>query len=190
MSIPSKQKETFLPSELFFLAEDTQITVIPRQGLDELELIGSKLPKLRAMRRVEIPLWTALLLKKQSRLSIVPPHWLKEEELKERYDQEVQNQDRFSELPWHWMEIGQAILDAASDDLESPSHIIRNLLRDLREIRQAKIRAGLEYLNESHMRMDNLGALELNEIRPFVGKVMDKLRTVHNLVQEDEQEEE
>lgn len=188
--MPVKLQRTFLPSELFFLAEDEEIVVIPRQSIDELDLIGLRLPKLQAMRRISIPLWLALLLKKQLRLNIAPPKWLEEDNLKRVYEEEKNVKDRFVQLPWHWMEIGQALLDGAPDDLASPAHVIRNLLRDIREVRQAKTRAGLNELDDSHLQMDNLGLMEINEIRPFVSMVMDELRKIKAVTNDDQEEEE
>lgn len=107
----------------------------------------------------------------------MPPDWLSEPVLKSIYDQELHDPTSFSDqLPWRWLETAQAVLDIAKDDLPSPPHLIRNLLRDIREIRQAKARAGIKEINESHLRMDNLGVMEINELRPFVGSVMDQLR--------------
>jgi hypothetical protein len=45
---------------------------------------------------------------------------------------------------------------------------VRRLLRDLREVRQAKVREGMIALNESYLQMDGLGGMEVNEIR-FLG---------------------
>lgn len=184
MTLPGKLQQKFLPSEVFFLAEDTLVEIIPRQSMKPIDLIGLKLPQLTPMRRASVPLWIAVLLKKQGRCNIVPPKWLNEEELKRVAGEEARFTDRFSDLPWHWMEIGQALLANASDDIPSQVSAIRGLLKDIREARQAKARAGLVELNESHMQMDNLGAMEINEIRPFVGLVMDQLRRVKNLTEE------
>lgn len=38
---------------------------------------------------------------------------------------------------------------------------------------------GLKYLNESHLQLDNLSLLEINELRPFITEIMDKLREIH-----------
>lgn len=40
MALPPKLSQTFLPSELFFLAEDATVTILPRQSLDSIQLIG------------------------------------------------------------------------------------------------------------------------------------------------------
>lgn len=119
----------------------------------------------------------------------MPPVWLQESELQSVYEEEVRHADRFSSrLPWHWLEISSILLRVARDDLEAPSHVVRGLLRDIREVRQAKARQGLQQLNDAHMRMDGLGALEVNEIRPFVGGVMDHLRELIATVPAHEEE--
>lgn len=180
MALTDAQLTTFLPSEIFFLGEDEEIEILSLRKLTELQLIGLKTPKLDARRYSKVPLWLALLLKKQNRCKIVMPSWLEQSYLKEAYDEEVSARHRFSDkLPWHWLEIGHALLDAAADDVErgSPSEI-RSMLQDLREIRQAKARSGIRQLNESHIQMDNLGHMELNELRPFICGVMDQLRKV------------
>ena len=48
-------------------------------------------------------------------------------------------------LPYHWLEIGEMLLDAAADDIPEPDSV-RRLMRDLREVRMAKMRAGVSVL--------------------------------------------
>ncbi|ODQ65425.1 putative DNA replication complex GINS protein PSF2, partial [Nadsonia fulvescens var. elongata DSM 6958] len=186
MSLPNKQLTTFQPSEIFFLAENSLITIIPRQSMDAISLIGFSIPKLTAMRQTKVPLWAAILLKKQGRCSVVPPEWLTDEILTLIYQHEIQNNNKFNdELPFQWIEISQILLENCADDLDSPANVIRNLLRDIREARQSKARMGLGFLNENHLQMDNLGLLEINEMRPFVSGIMDKLKRIHELAQDD-----
>ncbi|KAJ8099996.1 hypothetical protein POJ06DRAFT_301829 [Lipomyces tetrasporus] len=190
MALPAKQVGTFVPSEISFLAENNLVTIIPRQAMESVALIGGMTPSMRPMRRIEVPIWVALLLKKQSRCNIVPPQWLSEENLKITYDAEVSNMTRFSaNLPWEWIEVGELILGSAPDDLSSPPHVIRNLLRDIREVRQAKARAGLKNLNESYLQLDNVGGMELNEIRSFVTMAMNRLRIMQSTREGVEQQE-
>ncbi|KAK9333048.1 hypothetical protein V1520DRAFT_287540 [Lipomyces starkeyi] len=190
MALPPKQVGTFIPSEISFLAENSLVTIIPRQAMESIELIGGTIPSMRPMRRIEVPIWVAVLLKKQSRCNIVPPDWLSEENLKVTYDAEAANMTRFSaNLPWEWVEVGELILGSAPDDLSSPPHVIRNLLRDIREVRQAKARAGLKNLNDSYLQLDNVGAMELNEIRSFVTMAMNQLRIMQGTREGPEQQD-
>ncbi|KAK9348759.1 hypothetical protein V1522DRAFT_398056 [Lipomyces starkeyi] len=190
MALPPKQVGTFIPSEISFLAENSLVTIIPRQAMESIELIGGTIPSMRPMRRIEVPIWVAVLLKKQSRCNIVPPDWLSEDNLKITYDAEAANMTRFSaNLPWEWVEVGELILGSAPDDLSSPPHVIRNLLRDIREVRQAKARAGLKNLNDSYLQLDNVGAMELNEIRSFVTMAMNQLRIMQGTREGPEQQD-
>ncbi|VVT49478.1 uncharacterized protein SAPINGB_P002289 [Magnusiomyces paraingens] len=144
MALPPKLAATFLPSELFFLAEDTQITIVPRQALGPIQLIG--------------------IITKSKSATVVCMY------LKETIK----------------VQLGVA---EARDDLIAPANIIRGLIRDLREVRQAKARAGIKELNESHMRMDNMGTLELNELRQFMAGVMDELQRLIEPLEEEKQDE-
>ncbi len=62
------------------------------------------------------------------------------------------------------MQVPNANGVSASDDIVEPE-LTRRLLRDLREVRQAKARKGIETIGETHLQMDNLGMMEINEIR-------------------------
>lgn len=180
MALPDAHLTTFQPSEIFFLCEDEEIEILSLRKLTDLQLVGLKTPKLEARRYAKVPLWLALLLKKQNRCKIVMPKWLHITNLKEIYEEETSARHKFSDrLPWHWLEMGHVLLDSAADDVEvgTPTEL-RAVLQDLREIRQAKARTGIKQLNESHIQMDNLGHMELNELRPFICGVMDHLRKV------------
>jgi len=66
--------------------------------------------------------------------------------------------------------------DRAIDDVAEPE-LTRRLLRDLREIRQAKARKGIETIVDTHLQMDNLGTMEITEIR-YLDNALDKLRVL------------
>lgn len=132
------------------------------------------------MRREKVPVWVALILKSQDKCNIVPPKWLNLVYLKEKYDEEVKFPLKFSSLPWNWLEISKVLLARASDDLADPSHQLRSVIQDLREIRLVKSRKGLKELNESNIQLMGLSLLEINEMRPFVLGVMNKLRQLHD----------
>jgi len=61
---------------------------------------------------------------------------------------------------------------------------IRSLLKDIQEARQAKSREGLKLLDHLHLRMRNLCAMEINEIRPFFVKSMSILTKLAPAAQE------
>ncbi|ODQ78023.1 hypothetical protein BABINDRAFT_40513 [Babjeviella inositovora NRRL Y-12698] len=186
MALPLQFKTSFLPLEINFLAENELITILPRVSMKSVELIGTNLPNLNAMRRQEIPLWLALILKAQDKCQIIPPIWLNVAYLKARYDEELEFPNRFSSLPWHWLELSKMLLTKASDDLTDAPHLIRSIIQDLREVRLVKSRKGLKELNEAYLQLDNLSLMEINEIRPYVAEVMDELKKLSDCVKKDD----
>lgn len=83
-------------------------------------------------------------------------------------------------LPYHWFELAEMLLAHASDDIPSSSEV-RSLLRDLQEVRAAKMRASTAQLEEGVagvMSLRGVGAMELAESRGFVIGVMEGVRKI------------
>ncbi|KAL4807084.1 GINS complex protein-domain-containing protein [Aspergillus unguis] len=230
------------PPEISFLAEMEMVTIVPRQRLEGLELLGGPVSPLIPPRRTTVPLWLALLLKRQRRANILPPPWLHPESLSlildiETRDQEYQHafspppplpgqaslRDRnnghqkstarprytpdgkryfatppflpqnvardqaFDDgepptLPFHWLEVGTMLLDVAGDDVVDPDQT-RRYLKELREVRSAKIRSGVDVLDDAAgpgggVALTGVGAMEIGEGRGFIGGVVDGLRRI------------
>ena len=163
--------------------------------------------------RTNLPLWLALLLKRQKRANILPPPWLHPDALSDILDLETTHfKDTFSPppplpstkndsygsrniqpsypfvlsstadspadaLPYHYLELSSMLLESAADDLIEPD-TIRRLLRDLREVRMAKLRKGVSVLSGEGegVRLDGVGAMEVAEQGAFIRGVVDNLR--------------
>ena len=79
-------------------------------------------------------------------------------------------------MPYHWLELGEMLLEAAADDFEEPDQV-RKLLRGLREVRMAKLRSGVEVLDAAGgIKMNGVGGMEIGEGRSFITGVIDGLR--------------
>lgn len=199
MALPAHLQETFSPEEIQFLVEEEMVKIFPRittrqrqrkngAGRNEVEDIQFRmvtteddaLNQMVAMRSTKVKLWIALLLKQQSKCSIVAPAWLTVKELNRKIQFEKSATDRFSDLPWNWLVMANLLFARAADDFHDPVHELRSKIQDLREIRQTKVLRGLKQLNASHLQLDNLSLLEINELRPFIVRTMDKLRDVHD----------
>ncbi|KAI0908209.1 GINS complex, PSF2 component [Ustulina deusta] len=221
-----------VPTEVAFLCEMEMITIVPRQRLESIPMLSGKTTALRPPRRADLPLWLALLLKKQRRANIVPPPWLLSASLQELVNAETNldpqafsppppppmrsdgrgvarayatttktttggqadgdtkelilaspflpscTQDAPSGyLPYHWREIGETLLAHAADDIPNAPEV-RALLRDLQEVRAAKMRASTQHLEGGGgvLKLRGVGAMELAESRGFVLSVVDGVR--------------
>ncbi|PNY18162.1 DNA replication complex GINS protein PSF2, partial [Tolypocladium capitatum] len=213
-----------VPSEVAFLCDMELVTVLPRQRLESIDLLSGTTPALRPPYRSNLPLWLAILLKKQRRANIVPPPWLHPDSLRDIIHHETivdakgwapppppparadgrGNARRFAAvdddrtplsppflpsctaaapsgaLPYHWFELAEMLLAHAADDVQSASEV-RSLLRDLQEVRAAKMRASTTSLEsgiDGVMSLRGVGAMELAESRGFVTGVVDGVRKI------------
>lgn len=79
-------------------------------------------------------------------------------------------------LPYHWLELGEMLLDAAADDIPD-ADAVRRAMRDLREVRLAKLRMGIRVLDGGReVKMNGVGGMEIAEGRGFIVGVVDGLR--------------
>lgn len=173
----------FSSAEIAFQAEDVGVTIIPSQNLPPLDMAGWRSPQLKVMRRAEVPLWFAVLLKRQGRCSIVWPDWLDLTSLKRFVDIEHRDPSRFAPLPWLWQPISHILLTEASEDLapdQGNADDVMQLIQELRELRISKLRASIMQTNESHLKIHGLGAMELNEARPVLCQTMRTLQKIRD----------
>ncbi|KAK0637079.1 GINS complex protein-domain-containing protein [Bombardia bombarda] len=222
-------------AEVAFLAEMELVTVVPRQRLESINLLSGRTPVLRPPHRAPLPLWLALLLKKQRRANIVPPPWLHPTSLSQIIHRETkEDPTAFSApppppsrahpsqpgmahrpaadanlsppflpsctadapagyLPYHWLEVAEALLAHAGDDMAAPPGEVRGLLRDLVEVRAAKMRSStsaLEGFGGGLMSLRGVGAMELAESRGFVLGVVDGVRRIGASAEATRREEE
>ncbi|KAL2918217.1 DNA replication protein psf2 [Polyrhizophydium stewartii] len=141
-----------------FLAESEPVLVLPKQRLPAIRLATATYGPFRPLFRTEVPLWLALALKAKDKCSIVPPTWLEAgkpvlQQSKSSLEQHLaleKSQPQFSDLPFHYLEIGMMLLDSAADDMNGAEDI-RRLLSDLRQLRETKIRAGLEAVDGMYL---------------------------------------
>ncbi|KAI0022301.1 hypothetical protein F4780DRAFT_777685 [Xylariomycetidae sp. FL0641] len=225
-----------VPTEVAFLCEMEMITIVPRQRLEPIPLLSGRTPALRPPHRADVPLWLALLLKKQRRANIVPPPWLLPASLQDLVHQETNvDAEAFSAppppprvgdgrgaahayggggdddrlllappflpsctqrappgyLPYHWLEIAETLLAHAADDVPGAPEV-RALLRDLQEVRAAKLRGSTKALEGGGgvLSLRGVGAMELAESRGFVLGVVDGVRKIGASVEASRREEE
>ncbi|KNC96146.1 DNA replication protein PSF2 [Spizellomyces punctatus DAOM BR117] len=174
MPYPRLIRNGLTPAEVEFIAENETITIVPLHRMGTLQLINGSYGPFKPPIKHQVPLWLALTLKRKQKCLIQPPEWLDVAYLRTKLEQETSGEN-FSDLPFRFMEVSHALLDCAADDVPQ-ADMVRTLLKDLREVRQAKARRGLQAINPRCVEMNNLGMMELNEIRPFFTKAFNELK--------------
>lgn len=186
MPIPKELVNTLLPAEAEFLAESELITISPLQRLPMIQLITGSFGPFKPPRKCEVPLWLAITLKSRGKCIIEPPSWLNIANISAKIEHEKTHSE-FSSLPYHYIEIAHILLDCAADDIPDANKL-RILFKDFRDIRLPKSRLGLKNLDPHYLQMDNLGSMEINEIRPYFTRTFNELRRFQPV--EDEQQPE
>lgn len=94
-------------------------------------------------------------------------------------------------LPYHWLEVSETLLAHAADDIPSAAEV-RTLLRDLQEVRAAKMRGSTAQLQagDGVVPLRGVGAMELAESRGFVGGVVEGVRKLGASAEATRREEE
>ncbi|KAI0321936.1 hypothetical protein OF83DRAFT_1167966 [Amylostereum chailletii] len=191
MALPASLRTSLTPPEMELIASEETIEIVPLISMERIAFISVRryvffvvaiavkaseqgaYGPLRPPNKTKIPLWMAMNLKLKKKCHVVPPEWLDADYLQERLAHET-GAPNFSELPLRFAEIAKVLLDVASDDIQNPDRV-RSLLKDIREVRQAKIRDGLKEIDHSELTLINICSMEVNEIRPFYTRAMDVL---------------
>lgn len=180
--------KSFTSKEIAFLAEEELIDILPRYSMNKLELIGTNLGKLRPLQKTEVPLWIAVILKRQNKCSIMIPPWLSVPYLKKKYAEEQKVRNKVTSLPWHWIPISKILLDVCPDDFVDSPHELRSLIQDLRDIRMLKTRQGFDAIDDDYLELTGLSLFEVNEIRPLLLQTMDMLNSLKKVTLDDNEE--
>ncbi|WRT64096.1 uncharacterized protein IL334_001025 [Kwoniella shivajii] len=174
MALPKQLQNGLTPDELTFLAEEETVNIVPLFSMTKVRLLGGIYGPFVPPSATKVPLWLALSLKRKRKCRIVPPEWFSIDRIQALLKEERENAESFCLLPRRFIETSKVLLDVASDDLTQPS-MLRSLLKDLREVRQAKIRIGLQsegVMRGTYLQVTNLTPLELSELKPFLVKAM------------------
>ncbi|KYR02631.1 GINS complex subunit 2 [Tieghemostelium lacteum] len=165
-------EETFTASQIEFLAEDTNISIIPNFKMEELVFLSGEYGPFVPSLPMEVPLWLGISLKKKKKCIIQAPIWMNIEYLEDKYAQENKPGSGFIELPEHFIEISNLILSTAPDDIKDVNKI-RGIIEDILNTRQSKLNDSLKKAIESSKEnepistftLTNLTMMEINRIR-------------------------
>lgn len=117
-----------------FIAENESITITPSFATENaIRLVQGSFGPFEPDVPVDVPIWLAIMLKRQKQCRIIQPAWLTAELLTERVEEQRKQKD-FIELPFYYVEIFTLLsLHGAEDIIDF--EIISSLMADLQEIR-------------------------------------------------------
>lgn len=168
-------------SQVEFFAEDALIEIIPKFQADSLNLLTGCFGPFIPQTPVEVPLWLAVALKRQGKCAICAPYWLSKTELAEIVRLErVSSIQSLQPLPKNFSEIALILLQHSGEDLPEAA-VISSYLEDIENLRQHKIRRGLQAMAEeqtrepvNYLKLNNATTMETNAIRPLLLVTLDK----------------
>ncbi|XP_054284181.1 probable DNA replication complex GINS protein PSF2 [Macrosteles quadrilineatus] len=176
------------PSEIEFIAERQTVSIIPKfTSNNVLHLISGDVGPFRAGLPVIVPLWVAVHLRQKQKCRIIAPEWMNVNTLLEKKEEEKQSR-LFTKMPnEHYMEVAHMVLTVAGNDIQRPD-AIRTAVKDLWDLRIAKLRSSMDVFIKSQARtakLDHLTQLEINSVRPLLPDTLD---VIHDLQTDDNQE--
>eukprot|EP00179_Madagascaria_erythrocladioides_P022950 CAMPEP_0198356722 /NCGR_PEP_ID=MMETSP1450-20131203/123953_1 /TAXON_ID=753684 ORGANISM="Madagascaria erythrocladiodes, Strain CCMP3234" /NCGR_SAMPLE_ID=MMETSP1450 /ASSEMBLY_ACC=CAM_ASM_001115 /LENGTH=209 /DNA_ID=CAMNT_0044063255 /DNA_START=246 /DNA_END=871 /DNA_ORIENTATION=+ len=154
-----------------FYAEDHPIRVSPSTILPAVELICGSVGPFYPNIEVEIPLYLAVLLKKQKKCAFVSPDFLRLEDLRAILALETSDAytAQLAPLPSHYFaEMALMFLTHAPDDLRDSPTEVRAVLEDILNVREAKLRRFLHTgvtQRAAAVRIPALTAVDVNRMR-------------------------
>ena len=152
-----------------------------------------------------VPLWLARMFRKRKLCRIIPPDWMQVGHLRGILEQEREpGNEAFAVLPHHYIEISNILLKEAPEDFGDEGYEVKYLLEDIRVVRFKKLQRGMQSIgtgqyglleqheererneggqgkvNTRFQMPDNLCAIELNLIKGFFTKTMDRYGQIAN----------
>jgi GINS complex subunit 2 len=173
-------------SELEFFAEDELVTIVPKFPSPALELtcgtFGPFVPDVPC----EVPLWLAIAWRRNLRCRVQAPRWLRKEQLaKFKRDERDSALSSLQPVPHAYVEIATLLLQHCAEDIDDV-HEVRSLLEDIENLRQHKIRLGLQNMAAEQaqaplqfLKVNNASAMEVNAIRPILLTTMTRFYSLY-----------
>ncbi|XP_041377098.1 DNA replication complex GINS protein PSF2-like [Gigantopelta aegis] len=170
------------PAEVEFLAEKEMVSVVPNFSQDTIYLIGGDIGPFSPGLSVQVPLWLAVNLKQRQKCRVIPPDWMDVEKLEEK--KQAENDSKFfTEMPSRfYMEVTQLLLKSATDDIPKADEV-RTLIKDIWDLRIAKLRSSIDTFVKSdatHAKLNFLTLMEINTVRPFLTKALGEMHVLRS----------
>ncbi|XP_018027598.1 probable DNA replication complex GINS protein PSF2 [Hyalella azteca] len=160
-----------------FLAEREHVQIIPNFSHDKLYLIAGDVGPFVAGIPCSVPLWLAVNLRQRGKCRLLPPAWMEAEALAAKKEEEMQTKVFTKMGSENYMAVAQLLLTTAPHDVPN-AHLVRTLIKDIWDLRIAKLRSSVaEFIKQSgrHARLHHLTPMELHSVRPILPSALDQL---------------
>jgi len=165
------------PAEVEFVAEKEIVTIIPNFKGEKMYLLSCDIGPFKPGIPTNVPLWVAVNLKQRQKCRVSPPDWLNIEKLTDFKDKENEL-EVFTKPPSNcYMEVASMLLNSCTDDIPQ-ADLVKTLLKDVWDIRTAKLRKSIDQMvakQERHAQVDNLTVMEINTVRSLLTNALDHM---------------
>merc|ERR1719319_2229721 len=128
-----------------------------------------------------VPLWLAVSLRQRQRCRFLQPEWMNVDRLEEVREQERESA-LFTEMPAsHMFVVANLVLDVAIGDITRADEI-RTMLKDVWDIRQAKLRKSVDQFIQGgfqQAKLNYLQLIELTTVRPILPHTFDQINRLN-----------
>ena len=129
-------------SDLELFAEDEMIEIVSSVNMSKLRMISGEYGPFEPMERASVPLWLALVLKRNNKCRIVIPQWMSVENLQSTLERDksisMTDDPTLCPLPDHYIEISRLMLENCEDDI-TDSNTVRSLLDRIIKVRENRL---------------------------------------------------
>ncbi|KAK8819805.1 hypothetical protein WA556_002791, partial [Blastocystis sp. ATCC 50177/Nand II] len=110
--------------------------------MEKLHMISGDFGPFEPMEQATVPLWLAIILKKNNKCRIVMPTWLSVNNLRIALEKDrtmdLNNDPVLYSLPNHYIEISRILLENCEDDIEDAKEV-RSLLDIIIKVRESRL---------------------------------------------------
>ena len=173
-----------------FLAEEYIVAIQPTFSTGEpLRMISSEHGPFDRRTQINVPLWMAIHLERHGKCHILPPVWLRLDNLRSKIREEREKgANTFAPIDEYTVQVGIILLNReylSTDYLGGPTEraVLSALLLELLFIRRAKAVEGLKQIDVTSAIIDisKMTSIERASVRPQASRMIDQLRSLWTL---------
>jgi len=159
------------PDQTLFLAENEAVIIQPNFSADAFDCIAGKFGPFMPDFDAQVPIWLALMLKRQKKCRVLAPHWMEVESLESILEEQKKTRELVP-LPFYYVELFTLFSLHFSKDVDHWDRI-KTLCADIQQYRKVLI---INFLRNNPSNImawswDNISQFELSMVRHHIKSV-------------------